>query len=513
MTRRTRLNPYDTLSDRISGVLGSNGKGAVVITDNNFAQPNGSLQTPSSSRTQEFFNTVGIAACDIRLVYGLYQTQSGGAEADTATTTLFSSALKDAAGNVYAVTFGGVHQITLSSGGIVVSDPVPIEVAQGDLIATRSFLVNPSASFYMSRQAQNLTNGGGVTITTDLTTTGAGSVTQAQGFGFAPLAIIGTPIAAGTPKAVVLQGDSIMMGLKDGVTASQTGYYPPAPHLAGGGWAARALSGQAGYVQIAMSSEPMSNFILPTKHFRRSNFIKYARYCVNNYSINDFTGGQTAAQLEANQILNAQRCLARGVVKYILTTITPHTTSTDRWVTTGNQTLNTGTQNTQRVAYNDWVRAGGPIDPSSLAAVSVGTAGALVFGMPGHPIAGYLEIANVVESAQDSGFWKGPNRVVTDGAITSAATTLTSATASFTSADLGRDVIVAGAGAAAADLTAVITVVTNGTTVTLGTAAGTTVTAATTVIGAITSDGLHPWTEANKLIAAAIQAPLLAFMS
>jgi hypothetical protein len=492
---------------------GTTNKGQVVITDNNFAQPNGSLQSPGSTRTQEFYNTVGIAACDIRLVYGQYQTQSGGAESDAGVTCLLSSAFKDAAGNVYQVTFGGAKSITLASGGIVVSDPIGVDVAVGDLVATRTFLTTGSSSYYQSRQTQNLTNGGGTTITTDLTPTGSGAVTQGQGFGFAPLAIIGTPTGTGTPKAVVLQGDSIMMGLKDGVTTSQTGYYPPAPWLSGGGWAARALSGQAGYVQIAMSSEGLNNFILPTKHYRRSNFIKYARYCFNNYSINDFTAGQTSTQLSTNQILNAQRNAARGIIKTVVTTICPHTTSTDRWTTTTNQTLNTSGQNTQRIAYNQWVRAGGPIDPTTLAPVAPLTAGALLFGSVGHPIAGYLDIAAVVETAIDSGFWKGPLRTVTDGAMTSTGTTLTSATGAFTSADRGRDIIVAGAGAAGADLIAVITTVTDSTHVVLSVAASTTVSGATTLIAPITCDGLHPFTYANLLIATAVGPVMISFMS
>ena len=74
-------------------------------------------------------------------------------------------------------------------------------------------------------------------------------------------------------------------------------------------------------------------------------------------------------------------------------------------------------------------------------------------------------------------------RTVADGNITNATTTLTSATAAFTSSDVGRNVIVRGAGAAGADLNTRITVVTNATTVTVGNAAGTTVTNASTVIG------------------------------
>lgn len=75
-------------------------------------------------------------------------------------------------------------------------------------------------------------------------------------------------------------------------------------------------------------------------------------------------------------------------------------------------------------------------------------------------------------------------RSVTDAAITSGAATLTSATANFTSADVGRTVVVAGAGPNAGGfaLSAVITARTDATTVTVNVAAGATVSGATATI-------------------------------
>jgi hypothetical protein len=70
----------------------------------------------------------------------------------------------------------------------------------------------------------------------------------------------------------------------------------------------------------------------------------------------------------------------------------------------------------------------------------------------------------------------GDAKTVSDGAITSGQTTLTSASAGFTATDVGKSVGIAGAGAAGASLVTTITVFTNSTTVTVGVAAGTTVT-------------------------------------
>ncbi len=69
-------------------------------------------------------------------------------------------------------------------------------------------------------------------------------------------------------------------------------------------------------------------------------------------------------------------------------------------------------------------------------------------------------------------------RTGSDGAITTATTTFTSATASFVANDVDALILVAGAGAASADLVTRIASVTNGTTVELETAASTTVSGA-----------------------------------
>ena len=77
--------------------------------------------------------------------------------------------------------------------------------------------------------------------------------------------------------------------------------------------------------------------------------------------------------------------------------------------------------------------------------------------------------------------------------MTAASFTMTSATAAFTTADLGRIVALAGAGAAGVTLYAGISAINNSTSVSLFTAATTTVSAANLIIAdTYTADGLHP---------------------
>jgi len=82
-------------------------------------------------------------------------------------------------------------------------------------------------------------------------------------------------------------------------------------------------------------------------------------------------------------------------------------------------------------------------------------------------------VANLLEYGA-----RGDGRYVNDGAITALSTTLDSATAGFTSADVGKSVVVIGAGASSASLVTTISALISGTSVTLALAASTTVAAA-----------------------------------
>jgi lysophospholipase L1-like esterase len=487
-------------------------KALLQITDNCFVCSVGTAVTPGSSATYRYTYNVGISASDLRLVFHnvFSQPNSASPELDPATSVTFTAGIEDAAGVIFPVTFGGVRSVTLPGGGRVVSDPVAIEVTQGQVIAVRTFIPN-TGTFYNNRNSNaGLPNSGGFTVSaTDLTVLGSAAISDGSTFGWGPTAILGIP--NGSAKAFVIQGDSISMGLQDG---GGIGCYTPNPNLAGGGYLMRALSGQAGVVQMGLSGDRMQYYLVNTGHFRRAAYIGYARYAVIQYGINDLTGGRTAATLQADLLTQANRNAARGIVKTIITTITPHSSSTDRWTTTLNQT--TSTENAARVTHNTWIRDGGPINAITFAPVATGTVGALRFGDVGHPIAGFVDSASFVESSLNSGLWKIPNRVVSDGAATASSTAITSATANFTAADLGRDILIAGAGAAGVDYYSTIVTVTNSTTIqipaaTFTTLPSTTVSGQQLLIGLSTKDGLHPCRTGNDLIAAGIKTPLLAY--
>jgi hypothetical protein len=531
MTRRSRLNPVTTIGDVVPtlAVNPASARAAidaarsrVQITDNCYCAPPGS---GTFSGTYRFFYKVGVSACDLQLVFGNWNnaTASPQKDVDPTTTCTLSAAIEDANGVLFPVTFGGARQVTIGGGATAVCDPVSIEVAAGDQIWVRVFVV--SGTYYNTRTYVGYSGGGGLTGTTDLTGPGSGAVadinTGVPSSGPGPMAIIGTPLLSGTPTSLILFGDSIT-GASNDMRVPVTGYFPTNPAIAGGGYIVRGLSGQAGLINGGITGDQIQWFNSNAGHFRRASLTRFARYAFIGYGVNDLFSGRTAAQIQQDLLTLAARCLARGVVKVIIPTLTPRASSTDRWTTVGNQTANTtNSMDTNRVTHNTWVRAGGPIDPVTLAPVAVGTAGALLFGKPGHPIGGYIEVADAVESARNSGKWAIPaaTRSVNDAAATAGSQTVTSATANFTGADVGKCVNIAGAGSSGADFAQVILSVTNSTTVLLansnaGSLPVTTVSGAQLVIGAMTNDGIHPSASVGySTIATAVQSPLLALLT
>jgi hypothetical protein len=485
----------------------------VQLTDNCYAT---SLNVNVTNvGTYRELHHVGISGTDIQLGFGNWYDDgtTTNVDHDPTTSVTFAAGFEDASGQVYQCFFGGQKTVTLPPGGFVLADPLPIDVVAGTSVFVRVYLSSGTALLNKSTGVSWIGSSyGGFTATTDLTATGAAATGSGTGSAWGPMCIIGTPTAAGKSKSLVVQGDSVVYGEADGLYGgiSAGNWGPSYQMLSGGGYIMRALSGSAGILMEAFPGDSAHQFVSGLGHFRRGLLTKYGTSGLVTYGVNDLALGRTQAQLEADLLTIGYSDVAKGLLGIVVPTLTPKATSTDSFKTVGNQT--TDPLNTARIAHNAWVRGGCPIIGG--AAVAVGTAGALLAGQPGHPILGYIEVADVIESARDSGKWKAPNRVVTDAAMsTGASTTLTSATANWTSADLGLDVVVAGAGASGAALTAQILVVNSSTSVTVDNACSTTVSAAQCMIGPSTLDGLHPSTGGNAAIAAAVQSPLLALLS
>lgn len=361
----------------------------------------------------------------------------------------------------------------------------------------------------------------------DKTTSGAAIYNAGTGYAFAPQALFGRPI--GTPKTVGILGDSISWG-----------YGGDNCH---GSWAVQALdqagvaagqcsmihTGSVGWVNASQSGETVANLANPSVTMNRFALVSRTKNVIGMLGTNDQFG--TALAMETNLITVARRIVARSEKAYY-GTVVPRTTSTDGWLTTAGQTVTVN--EAVRVANNNWLRDGAPIDNTTGLPVAVGTssstasrtaylsvAGAVVTPASGsvtHPLAAVFELADSVETARNSGLWKvdAAVRTLTGCSISSGSNVLTCTGGTFTSADAGRWVSVAGAGASGANLVSLVTSYTSATQLVLGLNAGTTVSSASTLVDGdvptsttaarYTIDGTHPSPRGHAVMGASAAA-------
>ena len=152
------------------------------------------------------------------------------------------------------------------------------------------------------------------------------------------------------------------------------------------GFIQRSFGGDYGkevpHVFIGASGETANNFTDQAKTIYRLGLARNCTAALVQLGTHDIFSGRTAAQVQANLQTIYARLRTLGINRIYQTTITPRTTSTDSWTTVNNQTTTNVTHEAERVTLNAWIRAN--------------TAG----------ISGFFEVADVVESARDSGRWK-----------------------------------------------------------------------------------------------------------
>lgn len=178
-----------------------------------------------------------------------------------------------------------------------------------------------------------------------------------------PVAILGYT----TAPSLCLFGDSRVSGSTTDTVNNTNGDI---------GEYARTIGPSFAYTNLGSSGTHVSNVV--SGHINLLAVGAYCSHFIANWSINDVNGGRTAAQILADN--QTVRALFPSNKPYWLTTIAPYTTSTDSWATLVNQTV--GTYESNRVAYNTTLRAGG------------------ISG-----IAGVFDVGSIVESSLNSGLW------------------------------------------------------------------------------------------------------------
>lgn len=308
------------------------------------------------------------------LPFGWVSTATtGAADAVMANSTPTKVALQ-VGSTTYPVTFGGNRTPTCDVGGRLISDPIGGVWAKGTQVITRILNTNIAGTQYpvtkppvgpgavitgINRWSKN-------TDSVDSTAAGtSGTIDTAWG-----ASLLGRPLSA-APFSLGAIGDSITDGTGD---TGGTGY----------SWFTRATNATVPSFRFAKAGMYAQG--VAAAAFYSLPMMAGCTHAVVMLGVNDLIGGRTSAQVIADLTL-IYRALAGSGVKPIGATITPRTSSTDSWATTGGQTPNgtgfTGGANSERAKVNAWIRAGG-----------------------GGLLKGYVDTADAAESARDSGLWK-----------------------------------------------------------------------------------------------------------
>lgn len=329
------------------------------------------------------------------------QTTNNGADVVPGNAVIVRAAI-EYSGATYPLFFDGVREITVDAGATRRSDPLPIVLPAGATFYIRIWMNTANTGeLYTTGGSLN----GDVTIGltgsfangNSVDATGAlGTLSPTASF---PLlgAVWGRQLGARRPTFVVM-GDSITAGRDDAFAGGTdtTGRRST-------GWMTRAADGDFSVINLAMSGGAVLYFKQWEYRKKSSTYLSMATHAVVAHGVNDYATDPSAVNLQASLATLWLELANRGL-QVIACTITPKTTSTDSWATTGNQTKHAN--EATRVTVNDWLRDGAALDPTTFAPVATGTSGALTIGNNAHPVVALNDNADAVETARNSGIWK-----------------------------------------------------------------------------------------------------------
>ena len=319
---------------------------------------NRQLMSRSSHVSREAITSLRVAIANWYVPVGSWVETGSGSSATVTASIEYPS------GTFTQVTFSGSASGVVSDGATLLSDPVSVTIPDNTpfwvrqyWVSTTGVLINPQDVSGAGTVGDGLEMG--VSGITDKTM--SGTVSGSDNY-CPPVAIIGTT----TKPSVVIVGDSIAWGEGD-LTGDTTGTF---------GILGRGLQASYAFTNLAQRGDDTALFIAGST--RRQALFPYASHLICQYGFNDIYGAaRSAATVLANQATIRGYMKGLGSEKFAYqTTITPKSTSTDSWATTGNQTAD-GLNGT-RLTVNAGIRG----------------------------LAYYIELADQVESARDSGKWK-----------------------------------------------------------------------------------------------------------
>ncbi len=385
----------------------------------------------TSTGTSRILHKQLVDACDIRLVFFnafVNDSPNTGTNQDGPSAYTIKAGIEiggqGGSGFTYPVTFDGKLSGVVDPGGLLISDPLAIEIAAGTSWYERVNITAAGGTWNPSALVLGTTIGGFV-ASSDVAHAQT-TITNNPAFCYGSGAVLGTPTARNVATALCI-GDSMTAGLGDAGDGGGGGvsYAFSLTGLPSGGFVVRALTAaNIPWINMAHSSDAFANFNLARGHHRRLAIANGCTHAVCAYGFNDIhVSSASLATLQAAAIPTWGLLTRRGM-KVHQTTIPPQTSSTDGWLTVGNQTTVSAPKDTVRQGFNDWLRGGAPM--SAGAAVTVGTPGALLAGQAGHPLTGYFEVADTVESARNSGKYRaGQSFSIASAAVVTNVATIT----------------------------------------------------------------------------------------
>lgn len=412
-------------------------------------------------------------------------------------------------GTFYDGTLNGSGSFTVPNGQVVLVD-VACPVTAGTAFNVRTYVAFTSPQSTDKWPSVDVFRSGDKsqagTTANDQSHATYAAHTSNQSACYGPCGILGSGVGGQTLVAV---GDSRLQGVGDSYSNTTLATAPVAG--VGLGYLARLNNNRFGFINAARHAELGIGFLdSVAKH--RLRLIASGTRAVCNYGINDIRNNNIAASDLQVTLLNIWQWLADRGVKNWQATYEPVSNSTDNWITLVNQTINNTSQNTTRVTMNNWFRDGSPVNSYGYpVAAGTNATGTLRAGSVGHPSSGYIEVADQVESARDSGLWKATGRQITDLVTTASSTAVSSATANFTAGDLGK-IIRGPYGTAGATVNQLIGSVQSSTAATITVAAVISTAGVTAQIGYqgeyTNTDGLHSSAYGHQVIAAALSNSL-----
>lgn len=342
------------------------------------------------------------ALTDLQIVLaGWYESVPGGPEANATNDVTYKIAI-ETAGTKPVLFPGGVRPVTVSAGQTIVSLPLQIAIAANVTFVVRveTAIVGPSSLPETEVVYTNTFQAGDHVDAT-------GALTSSNAiFQGGPIAILGR-MANPSKRTVAIVGDSIAEGYYSGRTYNGT--TGGGDNTANRGYLRAALGTNFANVNVAVPGESVTTLVNGGGNGRLDLLrLCGCDYALCEYALNDlYALGRSASQVEADLVTMWKLLVPRCPMGVWQCTITPRSTSSDGWAAGGstNQNISGPTGNVQRILLNNWIRDGAPLDATLLTPVATGTGGALRAGSAGHPLKGYFEIADLAESARDSGFW------------------------------------------------------------------------------------------------------------